>query len=390
MSTTTNENFDWALISPDLQDKFQTGKGEKVFSLETYAEEMYKMYTGAETVRISANDFPKEGDILTGTIDVITKTTVMINVGYREDVMVEVKKDSPEIIESLTLGKEVNVYVLNTKRGNEPIYGSIGKCVSHNKLQELVEAIGKEEVQVFEGKVLSIIDSAGYIIDVEGVNCFMPGSLAGMNKLHDFESIIGETLKVVPTMFSQEKGTVVVSHRDYLKAILPSVVEGLKDVINTNSQEGTKVIWKGFVTGSNKSGVFCEWNDCLTGRIALSDLDDITRAKFEARQLKPGDEISFMVKEVISDSKIVLTQVESNSIWESLDNKYIPTHEYNAIIKSIKKYGAFVELEPDVVGLLHVSELPKDYLKNKSEGDEIQVTLVSIEKLTKKVYLKVK
>ena len=145
-----------------------------------------------------------------------------------------------------------------------------------------------------------MIENGGYVVNVQGINCFMPGSLAGINKLSDFGSIVGEEIYVVPVSFSADRGTIVVSHRKYLQALIPNAISALKESI-TEEKSGN-------VTGTAKYGVFVEFDKCLTGMIHNNDLDEETLQKFRAREIKPGDPINFKVKDIISNNKITLTQ----------------------------------------------------------------------------------
>ena len=143
-----------------------------------------------------------------------------------------------------------------------------------------------------------MIENGGYMVNIQGIDCFMPGSLAGINKLHDFSSIIGTEIYVVPVSFSPDRGTLVVSHRKYLQALIPNEIENIK------ANQGAEIT--GNVTGTAKYGIFVEFNGCLTGMIHNNDLDEETLIKFKARQIQPGDEITFIVKDIISDTKITL------------------------------------------------------------------------------------
>jgi small subunit ribosomal protein S1 len=227
-----------------------------------------------------------------------------------------------------------------------------------------------------------MLSAAGYMVSVKGIDCFMPGSLAGINKLHDFESIVGQEIYVVPVSFSKERKIMVVSHRAYLKTLIPDAIEKLKETA------GEYIT--GSVTGSAKYGVFCEFSQCLTGMIHVNDLDGDTLTRHKNREIEPGEEIKFKVKDIISDSKITLTQREDVEVnpWLEINKKFKVPSEVEATVKTCKDYGLFVELEEGVVGLLHVSEIGEDKIKSYKPKQTITVLITKIEEDTKKIFLK--
>jgi len=217
---------------------------------------------------------------------------------------------------------------------------------------------------------------------IQGIECFMPGSLAGINKLHDFSSIIGKEIYVVPVSFSPERGTLVVSHRKYLQALIPNEISSLKE---TQGETLT-----GNVTGTAKYGVFVEFNKCLTGMIHNNDLDEETLVKFKAREIKPGDQISFMVKDIISNTKITLTQKANIVVnpWSDITSRYTIPSVIEATVKTKKDYGLFITIEEGVTGLLHVSELGEEVMSVFKAGDKITVQITRIDVDSMKVFLK--
>jgi small subunit ribosomal protein S1 len=232
------------------------------------------------------------------------------------------------------------------------------------------------------GKVDNMIENGGYTVSVQGIKCFMPGSLAGINKLSNFESIIGEELYVVPVSFSPDRGTIVVSHRKYLQALIPTEIENLKQTLE---EEKT-----GKVTGTAKYGVFVEFSKCLTGMIHNNDLDEETLSKFKSREIKPGDSINFKVKDIVSNTKITLTQKEVVNVnpWLNISQKYTIPSTVEAIVKSKKDYGLFINIEDGITGLLHVSELTPETMSVFSSGDKITVQITRIDEDSMKVFLK--
>ena len=109
--------------------------------------------------------------------------------------------------------------------------GSVTAGLKTKVVREIVESINEGNT-AYSGTVIKMIPGGGYIVQVQGVDCFMPGSLAGVNKLHDFESIIGTDMYVVPVSYSEEKGTVVVSHRAYLRALIPNKIKEIQEDIS--------------------------------------------------------------------------------------------------------------------------------------------------------------
>ena len=264
--------------------------------------------------------------------------------------------------------------------------------VSSNHLQHYENAVVSDIMSSIEGgttayvgTISEMIPGGGYIVNIQGVDCFMPGSLAGINKLADFESIVGTDMYVVPVSFSTKRGTIVVSHREYLKAMIPNKVEALRE-----SPDGERT---GKVTGSAKYGVFVEFDDCLTGMIHVNDLTPEMLKKHKAREIQPGDDINFRIKEVVSDTKIILTQLETVPVidpWEGIEQRIQVPSEVVGVVKAVKDYGIFIDVEPGIAGLLHISEI-QDLIDTSTikSGDNITVQVTRIDSATRKIFLKI-
>jgi small subunit ribosomal protein S1 len=381
-------NFDWdgyestcpkVLRTPNPHIKVVNDK-HKVYSREPYAQEMYNKLIG----HIEENDtitHIKYGNAYDGKVFGISDMTASVDIGYRQLVYVNLEKEDDEF-KGMQPGDEVSVIITSLmENDSQPIMGSVSEGTKQATFQEMLNAI-EEQDTAWVGKVNRMLSSAGYMINVKGIDCFMPGSLAGINKLHDFESIVGQEIYVVPVSFSKERKIMVVSHRAYLKTLIPDAIETLKETA------GEYIT--GSVTGSAKYGVFCEFSQCLTGMIHVNDLDGDTLTRHKNREIEPGEEIKFKVKDIVSDTKITLTQrddVELNP-WLEINKKYKVPSTVKATIKTCKEYGLFVELEEGVVGLVHVSEIGKDSINKYSPKQEISVLITKIEEDTKKIFLK--
>jgi len=356
----------------------KTRNGDKVYSRELYAQELYDKM---EVYESNVNMLPEliEGGIYDGTVFAVTSDFITVDVGYRESVYIKFEKE-PEHVQALKPGEATSV-LITTYRPGSHVIGSISGGVKQKTFMDLRDGVEKGDT-AWVGTVVNMIENGGYIVNVQGIDCFMPGSLAGINKLHDFSSIIGTEMYVVPVSFSPDRGTLVVSHRKYLQALIPTAIEELKESID-NEQTG-------HVTGTAKYGVFVEFNKCLTGMIHNNDLDEETLVKFKAREIKPGDEISFKVKDIVSEKKITLTQKVNVQInpWSDITTRIQIPSNVTAIVKTKKDYGLFITIEDGVTGLLHISEIGEETMSVFKPGDEITVQITRIDVDSMKVFLK--
>ena len=365
--------------------KVMVPKGTKLMSTEDYTDDLMKLYElddiDAKKLKMSeeANNYITQGEI------VYIKTEKQIIDGEEEEVKIEalvdiskkstavciLQKEEKAIVDQLEVGMMVDIKVKNSKQGT--LYASISDAMDEVKRQEIYNAIGNKTVG-FTGKVKELIHG-GYWVEVGGVQCFMPGSLGGLNKLPNFEAIVGKELIVMPITYSKEKQTIVVSHREYLRTMIPTTVENLRENIKEHVT--------GFVTGTTKFGIFAEFNECLTGLIPKNELDEATLNKFENRDIKAGDEINFWSKEIISDKKIILSQLGPKiDLWDGIDEKYKPMMITKGKVTKVTKYGAFVELEKGISGLIHKTKLKDTEL---SKGDEIDVKIGSVNVSDRKI-----
>jgi ribosomal protein S1 len=365
--------------------KVQVPKGTKLFSNKSYTAEAIKMYQLAdeEVVRLQkseeANNYITQGEIvhikkikqIIDDVEVETKVEALIDISLKNTAVCVLTKEPKEIVDQLEVGMSVDIKVKRQSRG--VLYASIADALEEVKRNEIYAAIGDKTVG-FTGYVKELIHG-GYWVEVGGIQCFMPGSLGGLNKLYDFNVLVGKELIVMPITYSNEKQTIVVSHREYLRTMIPSTVESLRENIKDHIT--------GFVTGTTKFGIFAEFNECLTGLIPKNEIDEETLAKFENREIKPGDEISFWTKEIISEKKIILSQQGPKvDLWDGAEEKYKPMMVTEGKVTKVTKYGAFVELEKGISGLIHKTKL-KD--TEVTKGDMLQVKIQSINTADRKI-----
>jgi small subunit ribosomal protein S1 len=387
------EDFNWEEHSsgcPSTSRKpnphIKTKHGDKVFSRESYAQELYDLmdqyYNNSEN-QLTFNI--KVGETHKGKVHAVDTSWCSIDIGYREFVYVDLSRESADTKSKLIPGKSISVQVTGDRTSNKKgfILGSVEAGLKSAITREILESI-EDGNTAYVGTVTGMIPNGGYFVNIQGVECFMPGSLAGINKLAEFESILNTQMYVVPMSYSPERGTVIVSHRKYLQALIPNKIEEV-----SSNMDVTRT---GNVTGSAKYGIFVEFEGCLTGMIHTNDLDPETAKKHKAREIQPGDEISFKIKEVISNTKIMLTQVEKEEIidpWKLIAEKYttFPV-EVAGVVKSIKDYGVFLDIGEGVVGLLHISEFPEGFDKDSiDKNDAITVKITRIDTDARKVFL---
>jgi len=347
-------------------------RGTKILSNEPYVKEMFDKYMGS-IGGLKYKDL-NDGDIVSAKITSTTADSVCLEINPKHSITMPIKKDDKKYTDFLTVGSDVKVKLFKNKNGKE-FLASFGEAVKESKFNDIKDSIGKPIA--YKAKVTELIHG-GYYLMIDGVQVFMPGSLGGMNKLIKFEELLNKELIVMPINFSTEKGTIVVSHREYLKTILSSEVDKLRGTENEKQ-------YSGFITGTTKYGIFVELNGCITGLISPNDLDENNKIKFTKNQFKPGEEISFYVKDIISDSKIMFSQCNTVTAdpWLNID-KYVPQQKVKGKITKIKSYGAFVEIENGIFGLISSN----DYKDNQiSENSEIDVIIQKIDKDNKKIIL---
>lgn len=348
---------------------------DKVFCDEPYAQEAYEKYCDYfEGKKITSKDM-NEGDMCKAQVISIHGTKVLVQAENTQAIYLDLLRESKfldkqGITETLKKGMFVDILVDSTEKGMYT--GSMEKAFKSKIKKELMTAL-KNKDSAYKVTVKSI-NEGGFIVDLAGLDCFMPGSLAAANKITNFESMLGKEIYVMVENFLEASDMFVVSNKKYIQSILPTKVKEL-DFGNT---------YRGTVTGVMAYGAFVEWNDIFTGLLHESEADDI-------KALKAGTEIEFWVKEVREgkDIRIILTQKGPSAehrLYQEFKDKYEGEEFTNARVKDIKPFGVFIEMKDGIVGMLSPREFKK--LGKFKEEDIVDVFVKQVDVGTKRVHLK--
>lgn len=313
---------------------------------------------------------PVPGQVVQAKYSEHSKNQIVFSVpGFKDDIRIDNRLSESKYLKNTNLGDIIDVLITDVNHDDFYIRGSVA-ALYENKAHQTLKSL--EEGESVTAKVKSL-GPAGYDIEISraGVTLpgFMPNTLAGINKLFDQNSIVGQTFEVMIESYAEQEGTYIVSRRKYLQSLIPEAMKELQ----------YKSTYTGHVTGTTPFGVFVEFNECLTGMIHKANVHPDWQSRLS--DIKPGFQIEFYIKEIVKD-KIILTQILRETLWDTIKNGKV----LQGVVKDTKQFGTLVSLDEETVGLIHTSEIEK-IGKRFEQGQEIKVKVLSVDRSSRKIFL---
>lgn len=325
-----------------------------------------------------------EREIVMGFIIGLTSKEAVVNIGYKSDGLIPLTefRHMPD----LKAGDQVEVYVETAEDKNGQLILSHKKARAMKSWERVNESLEKDEVITGFVKCRT---KGGLIVDVFGIEAFLPGSQIDVKPIRDYDIYVGKTMEFKIVKINQEFKNVVVSH----KVLIENELEKQKIEIMSKLEKGQ--VLEGTVKNITSYGVFMD----LGGVDGLLHITDISwgRISHPEEVLKLDEKINVVILDFDDEKKRIalgLKQLTSQP-WESLDQNIKQADRVKGKVVVLTDYGAFVEIIPGVEGLIHVSEMswsqhlrsPQDFLK---VGDEVETVILSIDRDEHKMSLGLK
>jgi predicted RNA-binding protein with RPS1 domain len=356
----------------------------KCFSREPYAQKLFDIYTHQDSNLIKKD--LKKGDVvlitdifnvkdnfidvelaggLTVTVDLLREKKFIQVFGYTAiKEFVDYLRDKNNVKEFIAKG--LNAYILEAVPSVKiSLWQGHLKSVRDEFMEQISNPTTAYKAKVFEA------NKGGFFVEVQGIEAFMPGSLAAPNKIIDFQSYIGKEIIVMIEDFLKEMNSFIVSHKKYLNHILP---------IKTQELSLSKK-YTGLVTGCSKYGIFVEFDELFTGLLHTSKMDEETKIKFNARNIKSGDEIEFYISEITKDNRIILTKESPEDKLNKLQTFILNSKDkiLESSVAAVMNFGVIINTG-EVNGLVVIKEFKKNKImaNNFVSGDKINVVFDEI------------
>ena len=329
----------------------------------------------------------EEGRIVRGTIVQIHDSDALVDIGYKSEGTIslrEFKNANGEQIE-VHVGDEVDVYLESTEDDNGLVVLSKEKADRIQIWEDITKSF--DEGRVVEGKVCERI-KGGLSVDI-GVKAFLPGSQVDLRPIRNLESLIGQTIRTKIIKLNRRRGNIVLSRR----SILEEERETARQETLAHLEEG-KVI-KGVVKNITDYGVFVD----LGGIDGLLHITDISwgRVNHPSELFQIGDEIEVVVLQYDKDHEKVSLGLKQKTQdpWAAAEEKYQSGTRVKGKVVSITDYGAFIELETGVEGLVHISEMSwtkrvKHPSKIVALNDIVEAVVLDLDKNNRRISLGLK
>ncbi|MFZ5973074.1 MAG: 30S ribosomal protein S1 [Bacteroidota bacterium] len=368
VSNVSLENFDW-----DAFDRKGFGEGYS----QADREALLKQYSGTVTT-------VNESEVVQGTVVGINDRDVILNIGFKSDGLVPLAefKDMP----NLKIGDIVDLFIEERENAMGQLILSRRKAKLVKGWERVQQALDKDEV--IEGFVKRRT-KGGLIVDVFGIEAFLPGSQIDVKPIRDFDIYVNKNIEVKVVKINYTNDNVVVSH----KVLIEKDIEQQKAAILTNLDKGQ--VLEGVIKNMTNFGVFID----LGGVDGLLHITDISwgRINHPEEVLKLDQTVKVVVLDFDQDKKRIslgMKQLTPHP-WASLPADIQVGSKVKGKIVNVADYGAFLELQPGVEGLIHVSEMswsqhlrnPQDFIK---VGDEIEAVVLTIDREERKMSLGIK
>lgn len=337
-------------------------------------DEMLKLYE--ETLK----DF-SEGSIVLGKVLEIRGNEVLIDIGYKSEGIVPSSEFAAPA--DIKIGDEVNVLLDEIEDDDGMVV--LSKQKADEKLQWERVLSSYEEGGVIEG-VVKMRVRGGLIVDVDGVEAFLPGSQIDVVPIHNTDSLLGDRYEFRILKISPERRNIILSRRELIEERLRAKKKVLMETIEVGQRRHGKV------KNITDFGVFVDL-DGLDGLLHITDMS-WGRIRHPSEMVGVGDEIDVMILDVDKDRERVSLGLKQNTLnpWEDLEQRFPVGSRLRGKVVNLVPYGAFVEIEPGVEGLVHVSEMSwTKRIARASDvvtvGEDVDIVVLGINKDDQKIAL---
>ena len=324
------------------------------------------------------------GEVVEGTVIGLTKREVVVNIGYKSEGIIPISefRYNPE----LAVGEKVEVYVESAEDKKGQLVLSHKKARQLRSWDRVNEALEKDEV--IKGYI-KCRTKGGMIVDVFGIEAFLPGSQIDVKPIRDYDIYVDKTMEFKVVKINQEFRNVVVSH----KALIEAELEAQKQVIMSKLEKGQ--ILEGTVKNITSYGVFVDLGG-VDGLIHITDLS-WGRVNHPEEIVSLDQKINVVILDFDDQKKRIalgLKQLTPHP-WEALDPNLKVGDKVKGRVVVMADYGAFVEIAPGVEGLIHVSEMSwSQHLRSAQEfmkvGDEVEAVILTLDREERKMSLGIK
>jgi small subunit ribosomal protein S1 len=359
-------DFDWDRI----------GKYEDTYTASE-KQSMQEVYD--ETLKSIA-----EQEVLMGTVVAKTNREVVVNIGYKSEAVITISefRYNPD----LKPGDQVEVFVVNPEDKNGQLILSHARARSLKAWDRVNEVLASQEI--IKGYV-KCRTKGGLIVDVFGIEAFLPGSQIDVKPIRDYDVYVDKTMEFKVVKINKEFKNIVVSH----KALIEAELEQQKVQIISKLEKGQ--VLEGTVKNITSYGVFIDLGG-VDGLVHITDLS-WSRINHPEEILTLDQKLNVVILDFDDDKKRIalgIKQLQEHP-WDKLDAKLAVGDTVKGKVVVVADYGAFIEVIPGVEGLIHVSEITwSNHLKPAQEffkvGDEVNAQILTLDREERKMSLGVK
>ena len=359
------EDFDW--------DAYENGENKGGKS----REELTKTYDESlNTV--------KDKDVIEGTIIALNKREAVVNIGYKSDGIIPMNefRYNPDI----KVGDVVEVFIENQEDKKGQLILSHKKARASRSWERINAALANDEI--IKGYI-KCRTKGGMIVDVFGIEAFLPGSQIDVKPIRDYDIFVGKTMEFKVVKINEEFKNVVVSH----KALIQAELEQQKREIISKLEKGQ--ILEGIVKNITDYGVFIDLGG-VDGLIHITDLS-WGRVNHPSEVVSLDEKLNVVILDFDDEKKRIalgLKQLHPHP-WEALDPELKVGDKVKGKVVVMADYGAFLEIAPGVEGLIHVSEMSwSQHLRSAQDfmkvGDEVEAVILTLDREDRKMSLGIK
>ncbi len=355
------DDFNW--------DEFENG------SISSVSKEAQEESYNATLNKVS------EGQVVDGTVISLDKKEVIVNIGYKSDGIIAASefRYNPD----LKVGDTVEVYVENQEDKKGQLILSHKKARLSKSWDRVNAALENEEI--IQGYI-KCRTKGGMIVDVFGIEAFLPGSQIDVHPIRDYDVFVGKTMEFKIVKINQEFRNVVVSH----KALIEAELEAQRQEIMSKLEKGQ--VYEGTVKNITSYGVFIDLGG-VDGLVHITDLS-WGRVSDPHEVVELDQKINVVILDFDDEKKRIalgLKQLTPHP-WDALDANLKVGDRIKGKVVVIADYGAFVEVAPGVEGLIHVSEMSwSQHLRSAQDflsvGDEVEAEILTLDRAERKMSL---